>query len=374
MNPQGGNPKLNQHLQDRMQTIRSTFTTNAINTTALAALREMENSHVEQIRKLFAPAVHWKGSYINADVARALKGFAGADSLLERVRGLANFQDAFALFKQQKDRMPKVDALVSRTVQAAHQQLRDHNKSMIDALVGTGSAASYLKTFEAASKRWAMPAEVVSFLDSFKQMQEGLSLERLALPTIQLESAACIAASLGSEGIQANIDLLGIQPDGSIREPVGTEGKGILSKTQADVLTLISFLLIFVIFFYQEHGSSKAQESNETSHQLTQSTLEQQSQQIAALTALIEQALVGSVQTPVDRYVVRERVARVTARPEPGAPVQAELLPREVVEALGASGKWVQVEYYHWQEQEYRQGWVLKKYLKRVPANHQQQK
>lgn len=41
-----------------------------------------------------------------------------------------------------------------------------------------------------------------------------------------------------------------------------------------------------------------------------------------------------------------------------------------VVRKIDKDGKWVEVEYYHWLHEEYRTGWVLKKYLERVPANY----
>ena len=49
-------------------------------------------------------------------------------------------------------------------------------------------------------------------------------------------------------------------------------------------------------------------------------------------------------------------------------------VPNEVVKVLDKKGKWIEVEYYHWLHEEYRTGWVLKKYLERVPANYSQAK
>jgi len=45
-------------------------------------------------------------------------------------------------------------------------------------------------------------------------------------------------------------------------------------------------------------------------------------------------------------------------------------MPNEVVRAIEKDGKWVEIEYYHWLHEEYRTGWVMKKYLERVPANY----
>ena len=49
------------------------------------------------------------------------------------------------------------------------------------------------------------------------------------------------------------------------------------------------------------------------------------------------------------------------------------LLPREVVHPISENGKWIEIQYYDWLRQGYHTGWVLKKYFKRVPANHLQQ-
>ena len=84
---------------------------------------------------------------------------------------------------------------------------------------------------------------------------------------------------------------------------------------------------------------------------------------------LIERALVQAAQAHEERFVVRERTATVQSRPEHGASVQGKLLPNEVVKAIDKDGKWIEVEYYHWLHEEYRTGWVLKKYLERVPPS-----
>ena len=72
------------------------------------------------------------------------------------------------------------------------------------------------------------------------------------------------------------------------------------------------------------------------------------------------------------RFVVKERVAVVRSKPEHGAAVLGKLLPNEVVRPISEDGKWIEIEYYHWLHQEYRTGWVLKKYFLRVarPASN----
>ena len=72
------------------------------------------------------------------------------------------------------------------------------------------------------------------------------------------------------------------------------------------------------------------------------------------------------------RFVVKGRVAVVRSKPEHGAAVLGKLLPNEVVRPISEDGKWIEIEYYHWLHQEYRTGWVLKKYFLRVarPASN----
>ena len=85
---------------------------------------------------------------------------------------------------------------------------------------------------------------------------------------------------------------------------------------------------------------------------------------------LIEKALMQAAQAPEERFVVRERTATVRSKSEHGSSVQGKIMPNEVVRAIDKDGMWVEVEYYHWLHEEYRTGWVLKKYLERVPANY----
>ena len=95
-----------------------------------------------------------------------------------------------------------------------------------------------------------------------------------------------------------------------------------------------------------------------------------QAQQIQNLTSLIEKTLVQAAQEPEERLVVRDRIATVRSKPEHGSAVEGQLMPNEVVRKTDKDGKWVEIEYYHWLHEEYRTGWVLKKYLERVPANY----
>ncbi len=146
--------------------------------------------------------------------------------------------------------------------------------------------------------------------------------------------------------------------------------KGLLSRKQADAIALVSLLLGILFFLYQEISSQQDKAKTEAFQTQTTATLQVQAHQIQNLTVLIEKALVQAAQAPEERFVVRERIATVRSKPEHGSIVEGKLMPNEVVRAIDRDGKWVEVEYYHWLHEEYRTGWVLKKYLERVPANY----
>jgi len=251
------------------------------------------------------------------------------------------------------------------------QQIEDSRvqaRRLFDDLGVGNSIQNYIRDFEHVNRRWKVPSEVLDMVGSLKEIHERLG--KVTLPTIDWDSAATLARLLGREGIEDQLALLGVEPDGTLRELAEPPEKGLLSRKQADALTILSFLLALWIFVYQEYNSSLQQTKTETFQEKTAAVLQVQAQQIQSLTALLERALVQAAEQPETRFVVRERTATVRSRPENGATVEGKLLPNEVVRALRKDGKWVEIEYYHWLHEEYRTGWVLKKYLERVPTNY----
>jgi preprotein translocase subunit SecF len=155
-----------------------------------------------------------------------------------------------------------------------------------------------------------------------------------------------------------------------MHEPAEKPERGLLSRKQSDAVALVSLLLGILFFLYQEISSQQDKAKTEAFQMQTTATLQVQTQQIQALTVLIEKALVQTAQEPEERFVMRERPATVRLKPEHGSAVEGKLMPNEVVRAIEKDGKWVEIEYYHWLHEEYRTGWVMKKYLERVPANY----
>lgn len=326
---------------------------------AYKAWQESERTQREQMRKMFDPM---------ADIRKNILGDGTTQRLIKELMDGSSMRNQMKEITEQVQGIGSVAKMLARHAQDSRAQ----TKRLLEGLgVGVGvSIKSYLKDFEHVNKQWKVPTEVLGILGSVKELQEQLGLGAVALPTIDWGSAAALARTMGPEGIQEQLALLGIESDGSMHQMGGQPQKGILSKKQTDVITLISFLLIFVIFFYQEYNNSLQQAKTDAVQAQTVAMLQVQAHQIQSLATLIERTLVQAAQEPEERLVVRERIATVRSKPNHGSAVEGKLMPNEVVQKIDKDGKWVEVEYYHWLHEEYRTGWVLKKYLERVPANY----
>lgn len=250
------------------------------------------------------------------------------------------------------------------------EEAQTQNRKLLDGLTGSQSVQRFFKDFEQINRQWVVPEQLLSMSDALKGLQEQLRLPAINLPSIDWATAGTLAKLLGTEGLADQLERLGIEPDGTFSEPTETEKKSIPVLGRPDPWTILSLILTLMIFLYQEQSNSRQQSQNEAFQQEATKRLIAQSQQIQTLTLLLQQALVQAAQTPEERFVVRERIALVRSKPEHGSGVEGKLMPREVVRLIDQKGKWIEIEYYHWLHQEHRTGWVLKKYLERVPANH----
>ena len=319
--------------------------------------QESERAQMEQMRKMFDPI---------ADIRKSVLGSSTTQQLIKELTEGSSIRNHMKEIAEQTLGIGSVARMLAQQAEDSRAQ----TKRLIDSLGVGNSIQRYLKDFEYINKQWKVPNEVLGIMGSIKEIQNQLDLGKVALPTIDWGSAAALAKAMGPEGIHEQLALLGIESDGSMRQLAGLPEKGILSKKQADAITLISFFLVLVIFFYQESNSAQQQAKTDAFQMQTTATLQVQAQQIQNLTVLIEKALVQAAQTPEERFVVRERPVTVRSKPEHGATVEGKLMPNEVVRAIEKGGKWVEIEYYHWLHEEYRTGWVMKKYLERVPANY----
>lgn len=240
--------------------------------------------------------------------------------------------------------------------------------------------AQLAKTYSEANKHWEIQKGLTESVASLQALQD--SIGKLTLPVIDWSSAATLSQLLGREGIASQLAALGISADGSLLtgdeeapelEPATPE-KGIgLSRRTMELMTLISFLAAFLIPLYQELAANAWQAKTDAELEAHRQLLEKQQKTLDALSNLILSALQKEVARTDERFVVLERVATVRNKPESGTALVSKLLPREVVQPIAEEGKWIEVRYYDWLRQDYHTGWVLKKYLKRVPTNHRQQ-
>jgi hypothetical protein len=322
---------------------------------AYRAWQESERVQMEQMRKMFDRMADIRKSVLRDTATQQLikeltvGGFIGnrASEITEQAVGVGS---------------------IAKMLAQRAEDSRAQTKKLFEDLGVASSIKSYLKDFEHINKQWKVPNEVLGIVGSFKELQGQLG--KVALPTIDWGSAAALAKALGPEGIQEQLALLGIEPDGSMHEPKEAPERGLLSRKQSDALALLSLLLGILFFLYQEISSQQDRAETEAFQTETTAALQVQTQQIQNLTVLIEKALLQAAQAPEQRFVVRERIATVRSKPKHGSTAEGKLIPNEVVRAIDKDGKWMEVEYYHWLHREYRTGWVLKKYLERVPANY----
>lgn len=322
---------------------------------AYTAWQESERLQMAHMRKMFDPM---------ADIRKSVLGDTATQQFIKEITVGSSLGNHLKEINEQALGIGSVAKMLAQQAEDSRAQSKKLFENM-----GVGSSIqSYLKDFEHINKQWKVPNEVLGILGSFKELQDQFG--KVTLPTIDWGSAAALARALGPEGIQEQLALLGIEPDGSMHEHAEKPERGLLSRKQSDALAMLSLLLGILFFIYQEISSQQDKAKQEAFQTQTTATLQVQTQQIQNLTVLIEKALVQAAQAPEERFVVRERPATVRSNPEHGSVVEGKLMPNEVVRAIDKDGKWVEVEYYHWLREEYRTGWVLKKYLERVPANY----
>ena len=322
---------------------------------AYEAWQDSQRTQTESMRKMFAPMVDIRNSVLGDSTM--------TQQLIKELTEASSARNYFADLVEQASGVGSVAKLLAQQGEASRAQ----TKHVLESLNVSSSVQRYLNDYMSVNKGWVVPREVLGMVDSFKEIHDRFG--NFALPTIDWGSAAALAKVLGREGIQQQLNLLGIEPDGSMHSASETPASGILGRRQSDAVALLSLLLSILFFIYQESSNTQQQVKTDAFQTQAIVTLQMQAKQIQSLTILIEKALVQAAQAPEERFVVRDRVATVRARPTHGSTVEGTLMPNEVVRVISKDGKWVEVEYYHWLREQYRVGWVLKKYLERVPAN-----
>jgi hypothetical protein len=209
--------------------------------------------------------------------------------------------------------------------------------------------------------------------DTLRSALAGIEVGRKAwLPLIDASSALAIAQVWGKEGAEDQLHWLDLNlrttPDtGEAQEADRVDGKPIVRFQSPDIWTVLSIILVILTVIYQKLDAEQT-EARLTAEIKTES--DKASAQTQALAELLRQTLDRKITTPQQEavYIVKDRVARIRDAPRPGSRVLAEVVPNQVVTRVGQRGKWIEVQYFDWLAQDYRQGWALKKYFILVPT------
>jgi hypothetical protein len=200
------------------------------------------------------------------------------------------------------------------------------------------------------------------------------------VPVIDTSAAAAIARLWGVGGIEKQLLALGIdyqtlldnldmeEPACGLEEPSQPTGSKL---SLSDVLSIFSIILAVLIPMWQQYDSKRMEER--LSGEIRQAN-EVQSKRLEVLERLLNRLLEENQLSSLrQEYVVRSRSAHIRKLPQSGSAILAEIFPNQVVTLLSEKGKWVKIEYFDWLAQECRSGWVLKKYLIRIPRARNQQ-
>jgi hypothetical protein len=325
-------------------------------TQAFKAWQDSQHEQQKHIRKMLEPLADIRKSFMVDESIR--------QQIKDATLGATAIRDQFKDVLSGLSSVGSVAKMWAQQMEATQAQTR----SAFDNLKIGRAISQQLKDFEQINKQWRVFPELLGVVGSLKEIQNQIG--KVAFPSIDWGSAVALAKLLGQEGLEEQLAHLGIEPDGSLHEPTETPEKGLLSRRQSDAVSLVGLLLAVIgiwmalqMFYYQESAGAIQQAKNDEQ-------ANKHMRQLESLSRLVEKALLQAAKAEEERFIVRERTATVRSKPEHGSAVKGKLMPNEVVRAIDRSGKWVEVEYYHWLHEEYRTGWVLKKYLERVPANY----
>ena len=330
---------------------------------------------------------------VESPTARAMREFRERERRwLDALGGPASARAAFEEIERQ-----------SRASLVAQNQMKDIAKqagmfSLADSALSAGVAArayeealtrsqSALRALEAASGSEALlaMAERAGALYALRRRQQELAL-RYGQPMMDAADAMAIGEMWGVQGLARQMRALGLDDrlvarlleetgEGLAEGPAPKRGK--LSLSRANLLNILLAIWAILTPLYAEWSSNQAEA------RLTKKIEESEARQAkkdeereAGLRRFLEQIaeqIEAIVNVPVEMdeeisFVVRERATLVRAEPESGSKIVATIFPNQVVTLIEEEGKWIQVEYFDWLEQDHRSGWCLKKYLSRLPA------
>lgn len=313
---------------------------------------DAQKAQEESIRKMLAPL---------ANIRSSLLGDSSLQRMIDEFSKPVTATDHFTKLMGQ---VAGPGAYLRSLNLGAYSSIEHARKMLAETSVSTG-LQQVMKSFEETNKHWTVPSALLESLSPLRVWQEQAG--KLSLPVMDWASAAALSKLLGRDGIESQLAALGINSDGSLNADfvTGEEGIGISRKTM-ELMALLSFIFAILVPIYQELSSAQWQASVDKKLEAQADALEGQRKMIESLSKLVEKALVQEAKRQEVRFVVRDRVAEVRAKPQHGSTVVGKLLPQEVVRPVSEDGKWIEFEYYHWLHQEYRTGWALKKYFQRV--------
>lgn len=198
--------------------------------------------------------------------------------------------------------------------------------------------------------------------------------KQFQLPVIDSAAASAIAAIWGQEGVERQLKSFGVEYHQLFDDIDATQEQS-QSVSQfkippVDFWTAFNILFAILLFLYQVRDSAQTEKHLVSEIQLSRGEAKSGLQLIEQLL----QVLIESKQPNEEgetQFVVRSRVAIIRTSPRAGSTAIAEIFPNQVVTLLNEDGKWIEVSYFDWLKQEVRTGWLLKKYLVRVPSGRQ---
>jgi hypothetical protein len=209
-----------------------------------------------------------------------------------------------------------------------------------------------------------------SALEILRQQREQWA-QRFGIPVLDSLTAANLALSWGRDGVERQMRRLGIDDARLTALLAGAAAE--LPTAHAPIkparflsreVVLSICLALFFFFLEQAWDEFKARSARAEAQEAKELT----DKRFEDMRRLLEELVEGARQARDDVNYVVERIATLRREPQAGSKKLATIYPNQVVALIDADGKWIRVRYEDLVAEEEREGWVLKKYLRRVSA------
>jgi hypothetical protein len=234
---------------------------------------------------------------------------------------------------------------------------------------------------------------VESFNWSISASQHYGALQKFEIPVLDTAATVAMSQLWGRDGIARHLTSLGIDFD-DLLQNWATEGDADEEQVTDTIISSISFqkrldiesflgnprnngimaVLGLILSIYQValmYMPSLAPNNSSESPQIAQLLEAQKSlaAQVEKLTQKIMEQL-DENDGALSERVVRDRLAVIRERPQSGSRIVTKIFPNQVVTVLDEEGKWIRIRYYDFVQEEFYEGWALKKYFSRVYSRH----